>query len=112
MSDSILSIVFNRRDADRELAPMPVENLVMALLACEAPDADWEGCEVFLGDSPLDPATTRCVGIRGPGADRVQEQLVVGLERMGVEVAGVYDGGPEPRASIARVRGGQWVEGR
>ena len=108
MTEPVYSVVFDKQRADRELTPVGVERMVLALLAREPPDAAWDGCLVFEGESPDDPVTTRCVGMVGPGADQVQERLVETMESLNIPVLGVYEGGPEVRQKIARVRDGGW----
>ena len=110
MSDPVFSIVFNKRQADKELTPLAVDRMVLALLARQPPEAEWDGCLVFEGQTPDDPATTRCVGISGPCADKVQERLVETMEGLNIPIVGVYDGGPEVRIEIARVKDGTWGE--
>ena len=102
MSESVYSFVFDKLRADKEIAAVPLHDLVLALLARLPPDEHWAGCEVFTGDTPLDPAQTRCIATRGPGADEVQERLVEIMEGLNIPVLAVYEGGPEEREVIAR----------
>ncbi|MFC1611183.1 hypothetical protein ACFL6C_09500 [Myxococcota bacterium] len=110
MSDPTYSIVFDKRAADRELTPLSVDSLIMALLVREPPNPQWSGCLIFSGESPMDAATTRCVAMSGPCADEVQQRLVETLESLNIRVLGVYDGGPDIQIRIATVKDGKWTE--
>jgi hypothetical protein len=108
MSESVYSFVFDRIRAESEISSVPLKPLVLALLARQPPEDDWDGCEIFTGDTPLDPAKTWCVAMRGPGADQLQARLVETLESLSVPVLGVYEGGPEERELIARATPPIW----
>ena len=110
MSERVYSIVFDKRRADKELTPIGVDRMVMALLARQPPEAAWDGCLIFEGETPDDSATTRCVAMTGPCADQVQQRLVETMESLNIPVLGVYEGGPEMRLKIARVEGDTWGE--
>lgn len=58
---------------------------------------------------PDEHAGQYCIGIRGPGADTVQERLVEGLEKLGIVVLAIYEGGPEPLRTIGSAAGGKWT---
>jgi hypothetical protein len=108
MSESVYSFVFDKVRATQEISSVPVSALVLALLARQPPQDDWAGCEIFSGDTPLDPEKTACIGTRGPGADEVQQRLVETLESLNVPVLAVYEGGPEERELIARAKPPIW----
>ena len=108
MSESVYSFVFDKLRADKELAAVPLHDLALALLARQPPEDHWAGCEVFLGDTPLDPVRTRCIATRGPGAAEVQERLVEIMENLNIPVLAVYEGGPEEREIIARAEPPTW----
>jgi hypothetical protein len=108
VSESVYSFVLDKLRADAELSAVPLRALVLALLARLPPEDRWAGCEIFTGDSPLDPTQTRCVAMRGPGADEVQERLVEIMEDLNVPVLGVYEGGPGERELIARATPPTW----
>jgi hypothetical protein len=110
MAYPVFSIVFDKRQADKELTPLSVDRMLMALLVRRPPEPTWEGCLVFEGETPDDPATTKCIGTTGPGSDQVQERLVEALEGFNIRVLGVYEGGPEVRLKIATVKDGSWNE--
>ena len=110
MSDEVFSFVFDRRRALEVFPGIGVDRLVRAVLARKSPAADWNGCEIYTGATPLDPATTACVGTRGPGADEAQQQLVEQFEELEISVLAVYEGGPEQEAALARADDGRWVE--
>jgi hypothetical protein len=110
MDHPVYSIVFDKRQADRELTPLSIDRMVLALLARQPPEAAWNECLVYEGETPSDPSTTKCVAMTGPCADRVQERLVETIESLNIPVLGVYDGGPEVRMKIARVKDGRWGE--
>ncbi len=57
----------------------------------------------------LDAAQTTYVGIRGPAAEALQRNLVETMERLGMTILQLYEGGPETRQAIARARDGRWV---
>ncbi len=109
-AESLFSFVFDRRAAGRVLTPLPVRDLVMALLVRRAPEASWEGTEVYTGDSPLDPQTTCCLATRGQAAEAVQLRLLETMEELGIPVLEVYEGGPAPTELLAVVRDGRWHE--
>ena len=108
--DDLFSIVFDKRQADKVLTPLGIENLVLGLLARQPPEPQWNGCLIFSGETPLDPTCTRCVAMCGPHADAVQQRLVETLESLDIPVLGVYEGGPEVQLAITRVRDGKWGE--
>ena len=66
---------------------------------------------VALGERMVDEDRPFDVTARhgGPGADTVQERLVDGLERLGIVVFAVYDGGPEPLRTIGAASDGKWM---
>lgn len=107
MSSQVYSFVYDRRSADAAFHGIGTTELVLSLLAGISPSDTWEGVEVFEGESPLE-AGTICIGTSGPGADDVQVALLEAMERLGVQVLEVYEGGPEPRNRIAAARGGTW----
>jgi hypothetical protein len=107
MSDQIYSFVCDRKSADTAFPGIAVRDLVLSLLAGIPPEAGWEGCLVYEGDSPLEKDTV-CIGTSGPGADDLQLRLLDGLERQGVVIVEVFEGGPEPKWPIARAGGGRW----
>ncbi len=86
----------------------PASKLVLSLLAGLVPDAEWEGCLVYEGESPLDPGTV-CIGTTGPGSDLLQLRILSAFERQGIGAVEVFEGGPEVRLPIARIADGQWV---
>jgi hypothetical protein len=69
MSEAVFSFVFDRRRALEVFPGIGVDRLVRAVLARVQPPAEWSGCVVYTGATPLDPEATACVGTRGPGAD-------------------------------------------
>jgi hypothetical protein len=80
-----------------------------AILATVTPEAQWEGCLVYEGVTPLEEVRTVCIGIQGPDADKVQERLVEAFEKQGVPVLQIYEGGPEVSERIAVVSGQKWA---
>lgn len=116
MPESSYSFVYNRLSAIKALRQSDPARLVLAVLATLQPPESWAGCLVYRGESPIgEPATvgppeTYCIGTRGPGAAEVQERIIEALERFGVEVVQVYEGGPEVQQPLARASAGRWVE--
>lgn len=107
MSEALYSFVYDAQAATQAFPGRAKRDLVLALLAGLRPEPDWEGCAVFEGDSPLGEQTV-CIATRGPGADAVQQGLIEALERQGISVLQVYEGGPEQRELYASVRSGVW----
>ena len=109
MCESVYSFVFDRREALKLYPRTGKLGLVLAILASIPPEAEWEGCTIYEGISPLEQASTVCIGVRGAEADRVQERLVGAFEQKGVPVLQVYEGGPKVRELLARAGGNTWV---
>ena len=87
------------------------ENLGSVRILQNKPLSDPENTLIFpfrTGDTPLDPARTRCIATRGPGAAEVQERLVEIMESLNIPVLAVYEGGPEERQMIARAKPPTW----
>lgn len=108
MSEPLYSFVYDRSTADAAFHGIAIRELMLSLLAGIRPQEAWDGTTVFEGESPID-GPTACIGISGPGADALQLQLIEALERQGVRVLEVYEGGPPPRTLIATARRGQWT---
>jgi hypothetical protein len=109
MSDPVFSFVFDRQSARNAFKQVGATSFLLATLAQVTPEPPWEGCLVYEGESPLDSTKTACIGLRGPAADVVQQRLVEVMERLGVRILELYDGGPEVRERIAQVRDGRWA---
>lgn len=109
MSGPTYSFVFDRKSAGEVFKQVSERQIVLAVLAGIAPDPGWEGCLVYVGQPPNDRAGQVCIGIQGPAADTVQQRLVEGLERIGIAVLEIYEGGPEPSQAVATASGGKWV---
>lgn len=107
MNDSAYSFVYDRQSADRAFHGIASRELTLSILAGVQPLAQWEGCSVYRGLSPLAGGTV-CIGTSGPGADEVQLRLIEGFERQAVRVLEVYEGGPEATETLAVVRAGRW----
>jgi hypothetical protein len=71
-------------------------------------EAAFEGAEIGLGEAPGDPEQTICVVISGPGAELLQERLVMAVERVGIPVDAVYEGGPATCDPVARAHKARW----
>jgi hypothetical protein len=108
MPEPVYSIVFDRSEALKAYPQIGKSDLVLGVLASIPPEADWEGCLVYEGRSPMEETRTVCIGIRGVGADEVQERLVEGFELKGIPILQVYEGGPEVREVYARAEGQTW----
>ena len=106
MSEPTYSLVFDRERASELFKEVGAREIVLAGMA---PELDWEGCLVYWGDPPEDHEGQFCVGITGPAADTVQQRLVEGLEKQGIDVLQIYEGAPEPRETIATASGGRWT---
>jgi hypothetical protein len=109
--DLTYSFVYERQSADAAFHGIAARELVLSLLAALPPLPEWEGCVVYQGESPLGGSTV-CIGTRGAGSDQVQLKILEALERQGVRVAEVYEGGPEVAQAIATARDGRWAAGR
>jgi hypothetical protein len=112
MTETVYSLVFDRQEALKAYPQTGKYDLVLGILASIQPKVEWEGCVVYEGESPLGEFKTVCIGIEGENADKVQERLVEGFEQKGVPVLQVYEGGPEVRELIARVKGETWSTAR
>ncbi len=108
MTETTYSFVYDQKTADSALPGIATNQLVLSLLATLVPDAEWEGCLVYEGESPLDPGTV-CIGTTGPGSDLLQLRILSAFERQGIGAVEVFEGGPEVRLLIARIADGQWV---
>ena len=109
MNDPVYSLIFDRQSARDAFKQIGTTALLLATLAQVTPEPAWEGCLVYEGESPLDGVKTACIGLRGPGADVVQQRLVEAMERIGVRILELYEGGPDVREPIARAREGRWA---
>jgi hypothetical protein len=108
MTDATYSFVYDRITADAAFHGIPTRELLLSLLAAMPPEAAWDGCLVYEGASPLEGHSV-CIGMTGSGSDQLQLKLVEALERQGVGIRAVYEGGPEVRTPIARASGELWV---
>ena len=109
MSEETYSFVFDRQAANEAFKQVGKQELMLAILATVMPEAQWEGCLVYEGETPLEEVRTVCIGIQGSAADKVQERLVEAFEKQRIPVLQVYEGGPEVRDRIAVVSGQKWV---
>jgi len=109
MSESVYSFVFDRGEALKAFPQTGKYDLILGVLASMPPEAEWEGCVVYEGKSPMEGLQTVCIGIEGALADQVQEKLVEGFEQRGVPVLRVYEGGPEIQDVYAKVENQTWV---
>ena len=108
MSEETYSFVFDRQAANEVFKQIGKRELVLAVLATLVPEAHWNGCLVYEGETPLEEVKTVCIGIQGPAADEVQERLIEKFETAGVPILQVYEGGPEVREPMARAEEGKW----
>ncbi len=103
------SFIFDRASANAAFPQIAPRELVLAVLAGVPPRPEWEGCQVYQGPAPEgSPATAVCIGLTGPAADALQEALVMAMERLGISVPQIWEGGPEATETIAVARGGRW----
>jgi hypothetical protein len=109
MSEETYSFVFDRQAANEAFKQVGKRELMLAILATVTPEAQWEGCLVYEGETPLEEVRTVCMGIQGPAADKVQVRLVEAFEKQGVRVLQIYEGGPVVKERIAVVSGQKWV---
>ena len=109
VTEPTYSFVCDRKTAEAAFPGIAIRDLVLSLLAGISPEKEWEGCLVYEGDSPLE-AGTACIGTSGPGADGLQLRLLDALERQGVVVNEVFEGGPAVKWRIASAGNGQWVD--
>ena len=107
MNEPLYSFVFDLIEARKSFL-VSTDHMVLALLASVEPAAEWDGCEVFIGDSPGDPLRTACVAVRGASADRVQVAIIEAFERVGIPVLDVYDGAPDAKKVLAKAKDGRW----
>jgi len=108
MSVSTCSLVFDQISAAQAFPGVSIDKLVMALLATLHPEPDWEGGLLYSCPSPLDRENSACLVTRGPAAEVIQERLVGAMEKHGIVVIELFEGGPEPVSVIARVAQGRW----
>ncbi len=104
----VYSFTFARQASLAALPQIGARELLLALLAGVPVEGDLEGAEVGLGEAPSDPESTICVVTAGPAAELLQERLVVALERIGIPVDAVYEGGPAVFETVARAHGARW----
>jgi hypothetical protein len=109
MTEPVFSFVLDRSEIRRSFRGVAPREFLLALLAGIPPQDHWNGCEVGLGPSPLEPNATICVVTRGPGAEEAQVGLLAALERQEMTVARVYEGGPSTTDVAARAAGKKWV---
>jgi len=109
--DEIYSFAYDRQAVARVFQQVDTAQVLLGLLAGIPPEPAWTGLAVWEGPSPLDPDTTVCVGLGGPGAAAVQERLVTAFERLGVPVLGLWEGGPGVTRPLARAEDARWVTG-
>jgi len=102
------SFVYDRITADAAFHGIGTHRFVLSMLAGLPPEVEWEGCLVYEGESPLDSPGV-CIALRGQGSNSLQLRLVEAIERQGIYVQKVYEGGPEVRTPIATAHQGQWV---
>jgi hypothetical protein len=107
MSDVTYSFVYDRASADTAFHGIAARELVLSVLAAMPPESSWEGCNVYRGSNPIDE-TNICLATQGPAADQVQLRLIEALERQGIGILQVYEGGPEIIEAIATARDGKW----
>jgi hypothetical protein len=107
MSDATYSFVYDRASADAAFHGIAARELVLSILAAMTPESSWEGCLVYRGSNPIDE-TNICLATQGPAADEVQIRLIEALERQGIVVLQVYEGGPEIIEPIATARDEKW----
>lgn len=110
MAETAYSFVFDRKAAGEVFKQVGKREIVLAVLATIPPDPAWDGCLVYEGETPLGEVKTVCVGTRGSKADKVQERLVEGFEKLGIPILQVYEGGPEVKEPIAKAVEGKWVD--
>ena len=111
MPETTYSFVYDRSSADREFRCIVPRALILAILAGIPPQSSWDGCLVYSGTSPIEGSDTVCIGTTGPAADTVQERIIEALERQGIRILQVYEGGPEVAEALARASAGKWVSG-
>ena len=109
MSDKIVSLVYDRKSAAEAYQQVDERQIVLAILAGIVPEPSWNGSVVFVGDPPAEQGGNVCIAVRGPEAETIQERLVEGLEKAGIVVLQIYEGGPEPTVTIATASEGKWV---
>ena len=109
MSEDTFSFTFDLQSAQEAFLQIDTRRMILAVLATLAPEPGWEGCRICTGPTPEDPDRTGCVAASGPGAEELQRRLVESLERLGVAVLKLYEGGPERTDAIAGVSEGKWV---
>lgn len=107
MTETTYSFVYDRRTADEAFHGIATRELALSVLAGAPPRADWDGCLVHQGTSPIDGPNV-CLAARGPGADEVQLHLLEAFEHYGIRILEVYEGGPDVGQAIAAARDGRW----
>lgn len=109
MNDTTYSFVYDRAEAAKVFQEIGTQGLMLAILARIPAHADWEGCLVYSGEAPENDGQMICIGMTGPGAMQVQEQIVENFENTGIPVSAIFEGGPEPQLELARVKDGRWA---
>ena len=109
MNDTTYSFVYDRAEASKVFQEIGTQGLMLAILARIPAQADWEGCLVYTGEAPENDGRMICIAMTGPGAMQVQEQIVENFENTGIPVPAIYEGGPEPKLELARVKDGRWT---
>jgi len=54
------------------------------------------------------PDSLVCVGIHGPAAEEVQQELVMAFERLAISILQCFEGGPAMGQDVARADGQRW----
>jgi len=94
-------------NAIKHFRGIATRELALSVLAGMPPKAEWEGCLVYQGVSPIDGPTV-CLATRGSGADEVQLHLLEAFETYDIRILEVYEGGPDVGQAIAVAREGRW----
>jgi len=109
MSDKTFSFIYDRKQADEVYHRIHPRQIGLAILAGITPEPIWNGSLVYIGEPPDEQKQNVCIAVRGPEAETIQERLIEGFEKAGITVLQIYEGGPEPTESVAKVSDGKWV---
>jgi hypothetical protein len=109
MPEDTFSFTFDLQSARDAFRQVDTRRMILAVTATLAPEPGWEGCRIYTGPTPEDLDRTGCIATSGPGAEELQRRLVESLERLGVAVLKLYEGGPVVTDAIASVSDGKWA---
>ena len=105
---SHLSLSLDRQEALSIFKNVSDRSLVLALLSWITPPADWEGGEITLGQSTPDRDHLIHVGVRGPHAGQIRDQLLSALARVEINTVELGHGELAQETVLVRAADSRW----